>query len=308
MNRLKSIVAGIDFSDCSRSALHQAVRVALWNKAHLHVVHVIEYLVITDLADALGHTIERIQADAVGHAKGKLEAWLAEFGPSVPRSVDVLVGPPIDGILRKVQSVEADLLVLGLHGDSMFPSGAGTLATKCMRKAPTKVMLVQKSQARPFRTVLACVDFSEMSRAAVEQARRVAAQDQSQVHFLHVFDGPLKWLHYRAEMLEAVAGFEREHRVLLEQRLKEFVGETSGVDPHFALFDAGSHRCGIAEYARQVEADLLVLGTKGRTNLKYVLLGSTVERLLRDVPCSVLTVKPRDEGVRVPLENPDQLQ
>ena len=95
---------------------------------------------------------------------------------------------------------------------------------------------------------------------------------------------------------------------MLEQRLKEFVGDTSGVDPHFAVFDAGSHRCGIAEYARQVEADLVVLGTKGRTNLRYVLLGSTVERLLRDVPCSVLTVKPRNEGVRVPLEKGDQPQ
>lgn len=42
----------------------------------------------------------------------------------------------------------------------------------------------------------------------------------------------------------------------------------------------------------QLHADLIVLGTKGKTNLKYVLLGSTAERLLRDVPCSVLAIKP----------------
>ena len=35
-----------------------------------------------------------------------------------------------------------------------------------------------------------------------------------------------------------------------------------------------------------------MLGTKGKTNLKYVLLGSTAERVLRDVPCSVLAIKP----------------
>ncbi len=281
---------------------------AQWNGARLHVIHVIEYLVISDMADALGRTVARIQADVVRHTRQAFSAWLAQTGLPEQPQVEVVVAPPIDGLLRKVQSVEADLLVRGVHGDSMLPSGAGTLASKCMRKAPTKVMLVEARHSRAFRTVVACVDFSEMSREVVSQALRVAAHDQSQVHFLHVFDGPWKRLHYRAETRQASAGFKRQHRTLLEQRLKEFVGDTSGVDPHFAVFDASNHRCGIAEYARQVKADLLVLGTKGRTNLKYVLLGSTAERLLRDVPCSVLAVKPRKEGVLVPLQNPAKPQ
>ncbi len=46
------------------------------------------------------------------------------------------------------------------------------------------------------------------------------------------------------------------------------------------------HGHGVAEFARQVRADLLVLGTKGRSNLGCVLLGSTVDRLLREIPCS----------------------
>ena len=41
-----------------------------------------------------------------------------------------------------------------------------------------------------------------------------------------------------------------------------------------------------------MQADLVVLGNKGSTNLRYVLLGSTVERLLREVPCSVLVARP----------------
>ena len=132
----------------------------------------------------------------------------------------------------------------------MFPSGAGMLATKCMRKAPTKVMLVQGHQPQPFRTVLARVDFSEASPE-----------------------------------------FQRHYRLLMKQRLKEYVGDTAGLDTRFTVFDAPRHGCGIAEYARHVQADLVVLGTKGRTTVGYVLLGSTVERLLRDLPCSVLTVR-----------------
>jgi len=51
---------------------------------------------------------------------------------------------------------------------------------------------------------------------------------------------------------------------------------------------------GIAAYAKQHHADLLVLGTQGRTNLRYALLGSTTERVLNELPCSALAVKPAE--------------
>jgi nucleotide-binding universal stress UspA family protein len=49
---------------------------------------------------------------------------------------------------------------------------------------------------------------------------------------------------------------------------------------------------GIAEHACAVNADLIVIGSLGRTNIRYLLLGSTAERLLSRVPCSVLVIKP----------------
>ena len=42
------------------------------------------------------------------------------------------------------------------------------------------------------------------------------------------------------------------------------------------------------------QADLIVLGTRGRTKLEYVLLGSTAEGLLRELDCSVLSIRARD--------------
>ena len=310
MDKLKSIVVGVDLSKCSRCALQQAARMAQWNHARLHVIHAVDHLVISDLADAMGLTTAQVETATIHETKQRLRDWLSATLQPEEANFDVEVGPPIDVLLCKVRSVEADLLVLGLHGDSRFPNGAGTLATKCMRKAPTKVMLVQEQQLQPFRTVLACVDFSETSREAVAQALRIALQDQSQVHFLHVFQGPWHRLHFRAATTEASPPFQQHYRLLLEHRLKEFVGDTAGLDTRFKVFEASSHGCGITEYAQQVRADLVVLGTKGRTNLGYVLLGSTVERLLRELPCSALTVRaaPTNTG-RVPAtaEQTDRL-
>jgi nucleotide-binding universal stress UspA family protein len=179
-------------------------------------------------------------------------------------------GTPIDCILRRVRETGTDLLVLGLTGSSMIPMGAGTLATKCLRKAPTKVMLVHEGHAGSFRSVVACVDLSEQSREAVVQALRVAAQDGSQVHFLHVFTG--SWGRYALvpdawEVNEAKAA---QCRRALEQRLREFVGETAGRLSWFAVVEAANHGHGIAEYTRRVGVNLVVLGTKGRSNLSLI--------------------------------------
>ena len=47
----------------------------------------------------------------------------------------------------------------------------------------------------------------------------------------------------------------------------------------------------ISELAREMEVDLIILGTHGYTGLKHVLLGSTAERVVRHAPCPVLTVR-----------------
>jgi universal stress protein E len=292
MNNLNNILTGIDFSDCSRSALEQAVRLAKWNHARLHTLHAIEYLTLSDAAWASHIPQDKLERDAVAEAKQSLHRWVSESEAPPATEVLVEVGAPIDCILRRIQETKADLLVLGVSGSSMVPMGAGTSATKCLRKAPAKVLLVHERQTGPFRRIVACLDFSEQSREAVTQALRVADQDNADVHLLHVFTG--SWGRYALvpdawEVDEAQAA---QYRRALELRLREFVGDTGKRAVHFAVTEATNHGHGIAEYARRVHADLLVLGTKGRSNLSYVLLGSTVERLLREIPCSALVVRP----------------
>jgi nucleotide-binding universal stress UspA family protein len=52
------------------------------------------------------------------------------------------------------------------------------------------------------------------------------------------------------------------------------------------------HGRGITEFVQQIGGDLAVLGTRGRTNLRDLLIGSTAERVLRDAACSILAVRP----------------
>jgi nucleotide-binding universal stress UspA family protein len=291
MNKLKTIIVGVDFSECSRSALEQAVRLASWNQAKLRVIHAIEHLTISDAAEAFKLSEDQIRREVRQGAIARLSVWAAETGAPKVHSREVIFGPPLDVLLQETRSSHADLLVLGVTGESLLPYGAGTLATKCLRKAPCKVMLIKESHARPFRRIVACVDFSETSREAVAQALRAASQDHAEVHFLHVFQPPWDYPMSFGDRVPAMADFEKNYRLVLENNLRKFVAPAAGSQTVCALTEAKTHGHGIAEYCRRVDADLVILGTKGKTNLKYVLLGSTVERLLKELPCSVLVVR-----------------
>ncbi len=137
---------------------------ARWNKARLHALHSIEYLTLSDAAWVSHISQEKLEQDAAAEARRVLDQWLKKSQAPPGTGVLVDVGSPIDCVLRRVRELKADLLVLGVNGSSMIPMGAGTLATKCLRKVPAKVMLVRERQSGPFRRIVACVDFSEQSR------------------------------------------------------------------------------------------------------------------------------------------------
>jgi nucleotide-binding universal stress UspA family protein len=290
MNHLECILVCVDFSDGSKAALQQAVRIARRSRARLHVLHVIEALAVTELAEALKVPLRQERETALEHARAEMARWLGDLDTE-KFQVDAVIGTPLDQILKRARAVGAELVVLGTRGANASARGAGTLATQVLRKAPCKVLLVAGGQTKPFRTIVAGIDFSATAREVADQARHVATQDGSAVHFLHVFFGPWRRLHYRRATPEANPDFELQYRGMLQRQLNEFVGDVQGFDARCVLHDASSYGQGIADYAGQVGADLIILGNKGQTNLRYVLLGSTAERLLRELPCSVLTVR-----------------
>ena len=82
MNKLKSILVGVDSSACARSALEQAVRLAKWNHAHLHALHSVEYLTLSDAAWASHIPHEKLEQDAMAEARNTLSQWLTRAGAS----------------------------------------------------------------------------------------------------------------------------------------------------------------------------------------------------------------------------------
>ncbi len=303
MSWWKSLVVGVDFTPCSASALRQAIRVAEPNRATLRVIHVVEMLVVKDLEEALSPFQTDIRAGLIQDAGKTWKEFTADIPGASGLELAVEINHPVVAILRRVREHSADLLILGTHGTSPPDRGAGTLATASVRKAMASVLLVTELHTGPFRSIVACIDFSATSQKALGQAVRMAAHDAAVLHVLHVFNAPWHRLHYRAPTPQASPDYQKQYRDGLRRRLEAFCepfhDEMAQIETRYAVFDFPGHGGGITEFVKQVDGDLVVLGTRGRTNLRDLLLGSTAERVVRDAPCSILTVKP--EGFEHPL-------
>ena len=142
-----------------------------------------------------------------------------------------------------------------------------------------------------FAKIILPTDFSDCSAEAARVARRLAEQFESRLTVLHVLDEPVAL----DPMFRGDVPVE-----LLKDRMEQFARESMDafVASHFsglAGFDTilatGIPYREIVRTARDAAAELIVIGTHGRTGVEHVLFGSTAERVVRMAPCPVLSVR-----------------
>jgi nucleotide-binding universal stress UspA family protein len=140
------------------------------------------------------------------------------------------------------------------------------------------------------RTILVAVDFSAHSDTAVEKAIDLAKKLGAQLHVVHAFQLPITIVSpYEVAIPDP---YLEETRNVARQKLREVVERirNAGLSAEGHLGEVPAAQT-IASVAEKVGADLIVMGTRGLTGLRHVLLGSVAERTLRLAPCSVLAVK-----------------
>ncbi len=298
-----TILAAVDFSTGAHSALRQAANLAIRQKARLHVLHVIDSDAVASLADQRGESFDSASRTAVEGARKALDQWLARVPLPQGHEVTLVVGHPLHEILQHAKHLHAALLVAGITGAGDHPAGAGSVSAKLARKAAANVLLVRAGHDTPFAKIVACLDFSTHSAHVAEAARDFAFADGKVVDFLHVWADPGALLGVIAPFGEpglsmpAGAMPTREEQVArlqhqLHQEVRDFA---AGIPTEESLHEDRNVGRGIADHAQAAGADLIVIGARGRSNLAYLLLGSTAERVLTRLPCSVLVVRSRED-------------
>lgn len=146
-----------------------------------------------------------------------------------------------------------------------------------------------------FTNIVVPYDFSEHSMAALETALRLARRLESNLHLVHVFKPPALTYGYAIggasaatpaiDMLEIRGAAVSALQLVANQQ----TDVPTSLDIH--VFEAANTSVSICDAAESLKADLIVMGTHGRTGFAHVFLGSVAERTIRTAPCPVVTVK-----------------
>ena len=150
------------------------------------------------------------------------------------------------------------------------------------------------------RSILAPTDFSAHSEQAVRYACRLAERLGAELHLVHILSEILPAGPDPLLMPVMPPEYYKEN----EDRATETLGRL--LDPAWGKPALGRHRGAVGKpgrvdrlVCRRPRIDLIVIATHGRTGLSHVLLGSVAERIVREAPCPVLTIRDRHRGRRL---------
>ena len=149
--------------------------------------------------------------------------------------------------------------------------------------------------------ILCPTDFSENSEYALKYALTLAILSKAELQLLHVVE-PISYPQ-SAELFEPVLDeveLTMKMEAAFQKQLEDQVAALKSEYPKIrGKLVTGNTFLEIIQAARDEGVDIIVMGTHGRTGLAHVLIGSVAERVVREAPCPVLTVKhPEHEFVK----------
>jgi nucleotide-binding universal stress UspA family protein len=143
------------------------------------------------------------------------------------------------------------------------------------------------------RQILVATDFSEPSDAAMAYGRELARAFGAQLTVLHVTDNVAARAYGADGFVFADTDLQRDVEAAAQRQLDAQISDEDRSQLRAAgvVLTASSIAATIADFAQEIKADLIVMGTHGRGAVAHLLMGSVAERVVRTAPCPVLTVR-----------------
>jgi universal stress protein E len=282
------IVAATDLSKRGECGVQRAAELAGRRGAQLVILHVIDddqptAMIANETRDA--EAVLRETVDALGSVAG-----------SAPK-VLVRTGHAPEVIAQAADEFGADLIVMGAHRRRLLADiFTGTTIERVIRASRRPVLMANLPVEGPYRGMVVAVDFSEPSKHAVREARRLGFLDGARLVMLHAFT-PLARdvMHYSSVDTRIVHEHVSEESLRAREDLARFCQDVD-IPPgevDLRVGDGEPERV-VTDVIAATDSDLLVIGTRGASGLKRILMGSVAERLLRAVEIDILAVPPGD--------------
>lgn len=283
MGKYNKILVAIDGSDSGRNALLQAFRLAVDEKCWITVASVIppyegdiDLTGVKDVRASLAKPCE----DALGEAQR-----LAERERALIKTV-CEEGETHERIVDLADAENADIIVMGRRGRSGFERAlVGSVTARVIGYSQRDVLVVPHDAKIGWKKILFATDGSKYSNLAAEKAVAFAKSYGGELVVLSVVDVPAELYAEAPKAVEDLIQKAREYTAAVKKkaeaadvRSESFIGEGEAYEA-------------VVKLAKEQAADVIVLGSHGRTGLRRLLMGSVTEKVIGYAPCPVLVVK-----------------
>jgi nucleotide-binding universal stress UspA family protein len=306
------ILAAIDNSPYS-DAVVEMLASRVWPKASI-----IKLMTVVEKAGLLG----AFSSSAEDRASYIAQQHLADIVRDLAANVsgvkiesEVIVGHVKETVIQAAESWLADLIIVGSHGkEQMDLLRLGTVSQSLLHHAPCPVLIAKQSvsgtiAAKEEFNVLVPVDQSEYSEAALEWVLKQQWKKKVNVELLTVL--PSMDQHYNSEVDPDVAALMlAEYNKYKEENLNMLRGWAGKIQNKIAgsivKCDVleGDARETILAAEKRWPADLIIMGSHGRSGISRFLLGSISQGVSLHCQCSVEIVRHR-ELIKAEAEPPD---
>lgn len=277
------VLTANDLTQGSANALHRAATIAAEAGAELRVVHVLPGGAPEGAAEA---------------ARGRLEAKLraitdreAEGESNI--SIRICHGGPSEIILSQAKAYDADLIVLGAHGEPRLRDVLfGTTAGHVVREARQPVLVAQNEPGRTYSRVMVAVD-DEAAGRVLDLALGFASPDE--IHIVHAFGSVLRSLTGTTDLIEDVRSEEDVLAAAVRKKLEMSGRPTARIE---TIVEEGDEMDVIMRAWTRVRPDLVVMGTHGRTGFAHLIHGSLAESVLLGCPSDILIKRTSADDLR----------
>lgn len=307
-------------SQDQQAALARAVSLAEQNQADLTVISFVDRPRLGPFFSP--DRAADIERSVRAHEQARIDSLLADCAPKTPIPSDVRFGPAFLEAIRDVLRNGRDLVIKQAEDPRLSRLLFGGTDLHLLRKCPCPVWIVRPGEQPRYRRIVAAIDFDpwesddpdgSLNDQILDLAAGVAFADFAELHLAHAWE-PVADSVVRVfgsdlsedDILSGAAEERAGHQARLEREAAQ-LGKRLGADSEGYLapqlhLRQGNPRQVIPQLVKDLNADLVVMGTLSRSGIPGFLIGNTAEAILDNLDCSVVTLKPAG------FESPVQLE